>query len=65
MSANNPTAPKERTSDIVSRVRAVACLARSRWGTPENEMFAFLSIFHPEIPLQRRIRMCRDAQVKK
>lgn len=49
---------KERV-DIIDRVRAVSALSRSTWGTPENEMFAFLSVFHPEIPLQKRIEMCR------
>jgi len=62
MGAKGTRRKTEPAANIVNRVRAVACLARSSWGTPENEMFAFLSIFHPEIPLQRRIRLCREAR---
>jgi len=51
--------------DIIDRTRAAVCLLNSQWGTKASEMFAFLALFHSEIPLAKRIKMCRDAEESK
>jgi len=51
--------------DIIDRSRATVCLLNSQWGTKASEVFAFLALFHPEIPLAKRIKMCRDMEGSK
>lgn len=45
----------------MERVRAARAMLETRLGTRENVLGGFLSIFHPEIPRDKAIRMARDA----
>lgn len=41
-------------------MRAAVCLLNTAYGTEYNKAFAFLSILHPEISLEKRLRMARE-----
>jgi hypothetical protein len=52
-------AKKRKEKNIVERARATVCLLNAGWGDKQKEMFAFLAIFHPEISLEKRLKMCK------
>ena len=51
------------TASEMEKVRAVRQLGGQDWDA-YGKMFAFLSIFHPEISLAKRLSLARDALAK-
>lgn len=51
---------RTREPDIMDRTRAAVCYVNSRAGSERIAMFAFLSLMHPEIPLEKRLRMANE-----
>lgn len=58
---------KPNSEDILERTRAAVALLntgrrlRPEWSQKADEMFAFLSLFHPEMSLEERIRLAVEA----
>ncbi len=52
---------KEKTENLMDRTRAAVCLINTNnWNSKAGEYFAFLSLIHPEITLQKRLKLARD-----
>jgi len=51
------------TASEIEKVRAVRQLGGQDWDA-YGKMFAFLSIFHPELSLRKRLDLARDALTK-
>lgn len=51
-------------NDLMERARAAVCYIntgnRSSESEKRTEYFAYLSLFHPDIPLEKRLRMAWD-----
>lgn len=46
--------------DMLERTRAAVCYINTG-ASERTELFAFLSIFHPEYSLEKRLRMVNEA----
>jgi hypothetical protein len=63
---NRPKKPRDKRHqgvqpDLMERTRATVCLLQSRRGEDEK-MYAFLSLFHPNMPEVTKRQLARDAK---
>lgn len=52
----------KRQPDLMDRTRAAVCFVNAGGGTGgdmDTEMYAFLSLFHPEMNEQKKRELCR------
>ena len=47
---------------LTERVMAYRALHETRYGTPELDMYAFLSLFHPELSHEQKMELARDTK---
>lgn len=50
--------------NLMEITRAAVTLVNSTWHTKAGEYFAFLTLMHPEIKLEKRLKMANDMASK-
>jgi predicted metal-dependent hydrolase len=48
---------KDNQPDIMERMRAAVCICNTQPHRRDMSLFAFLSIMHPEMSLERRLKL--------
>lgn len=51
--------------DLMERTRAAVCLMNSSyngWGDNEKELYCFLSLFHPKMSFEKKMKIIRDSR---